>query len=144
MIFVDSNIWCYYFDQRLPEHNQILQPMREIIKSEEIACNTIIVLEVAHYIVRHFTEKTARKKIDNFVNLKNMNITDFNRQIMTQTLENLTEHAYTHGLGGRDATVIATMKTRNIKKIFSHDNIFKRLSDKLKIEVIDPIQTTPT
>jgi predicted nucleic acid-binding protein len=116
--------------------------MREIIKSEEIASNTIIVLEVAHYIVRHFTEKTARKKIDNFVNLKNMNISDFNRQIMTQTLENLTEHAYTHGLGGRDATVIATMKAQNIKKIVSHDNIFKRLSDKLKIEVIDPIQTT--
>ena len=87
MIFVDSNIWCYYFDQRLPEHQQILEPMRKIIRSEEIACNTIIVLEVAHYIVRHFAEKTARKKIESFVNLRNMNITDFTRQIMTQTLE---------------------------------------------------------
>ncbi len=140
MIFVDSNIWCYYFDQRLPEHQQILEPMRKIIKSEEIASNTIIVLEVAHYIVRHFAEKTARKKIDTFVNLRNMNITDFTRQIMTQTLETLADHAYTQGLGGRDATVIATMKTQNITKIISHDNIFKRLSDKLSLEVIDPIQ----
>jgi predicted nucleic acid-binding protein len=144
MIFIDSNIWCYYFDQRLPEHKQILEPMREIIKSEEISCNTIVILEVAHYIVRHFSEKTARKKIDTFVNLKNINISDFNRQLMTQTLEDLTEHAYTQGLGGRDATVIATMKAKNIKKIFSHDNIFKRLSEKLKLEVIDPIQKTPT
>jgi predicted nucleic acid-binding protein len=73
-----------------------------------------------------------------------MNITDFNRQMMTQTLETLADHAYTQGLGGRDATVIATMKTQNITKIISHDNIFKRLSTKLRLEVIDPIQTTPT
>jgi len=87
MIFVDSNIWCYYFDQRLPEHKQVLEPLRELIKSEEIACNTIIVTEVAHYIVRHFAEETAYKKIDYFVNLRNMQITDFNRQIMTETIE---------------------------------------------------------
>jgi len=36
--------------------------MREIIKSEEIASNTIIVMEVAHYIVRHFDEKTPARK----------------------------------------------------------------------------------
>lgn len=144
MIFVDTNMWCYYFDQRLPEHEHIREPMREIIKSEEIACNTIIVMEVAHYLVRHFTERDARKKIDHFVNLRNMKIVDFNRQIMTEALENLIEHAYTNGLGGRDATVIATLKSLNLKKIISHDEIFKRLATKLTLKVIDPIPTTPT
>jgi hypothetical protein len=143
MIFVDSNIWCYYFDQRLPEHEHVKEPMREIIKSTEIACNTIIVMEVAHYLVRHFTERTARRKIDFFINLRNMKIADFNRQAMTETLENLIEHAYTDGLGGRDATVITTMNSQNIKKIVSHDDIFKRLASKLKFEVIDPAQATP-
>jgi predicted nucleic acid-binding protein len=142
MIFVDSNIWCYYFDQRLPEHLLVLEPMREILKSEEIACNTIIVLEVAHYLVRHFKEKNARKKIDYFINLKNMRITDFNRPLMTQTLDDLLEYAYGDGLGGRDATVIATLKLLNIKKVVSHDDIFKRLSKKLALELIDPAQTT--
>jgi predicted nucleic acid-binding protein len=144
MIFVDSNMWCYYFDQRLPEHERVLEPMREILKSEEIACNTIIVMEVAHYLVRHFTEKTARKKIDYFINLRNMRIADFNRPLMTQTLDALLEHAYTDGLGGRDATVIATLKSLNIKKLVSHDDIFKRLSNKLTLELIDPARTTPT
>jgi predicted nucleic acid-binding protein len=142
MIFVDSNMWCYYFDQRLPEHEQVLEPMREIIKSEEIACNTIIVVEVAHYLVRHFAEGSTRKKIEYFVNLRNMKITDFNRQIMTETIETLLEHAYADGLGGRDATVIATMNSQNMKKIISHDDIFKRLASKLMIEVIDPVQKT--
>jgi predicted nucleic acid-binding protein len=138
MIFIDSNMWCYYFDQRLPEHERVREPMREIIKSEEIICNTIVVMEVAHYLVRHFNEKAAHRKIEYFVNLRNMRIADFNRQTMTESLEDLVEHAYTDGLGGRDATVIATMNSQNTRRIISHDDVFKRLAGKLKLDVIDP------
>lgn len=144
MIFVDSNIWCYYFDQRLPEHEHVREPMREIIKSEEIVCNTIIVMEVAHYLVRHFKEEAARKKMDFFMNLRNMQIVGFDRQMLTETLENLLEHGYSDGLGGRDATIIATLNLQAVKKIVSHDSVFRRLASKLKLEVIDPLQTTTT
>jgi predicted nucleic acid-binding protein len=143
MIFVDSNIWCYYFDQRLPEHQHVKEPMRKIIKSTEIACNTIIVIEVAHYLVRHFNEKTARKKIELFTNLRNLKIANFDRQAMTETIENLIEHAYADGLGGRDATIITTMKAQNMKRIASHDDTLKRIACKLKLEVTDPAQTPP-
>jgi predicted nucleic acid-binding protein len=112
--------------------------MREIIKSEEIACNTVVVMEVAHYLVRHFKEETARRKIECFINLSNMQILDFNRQALTETVENLVAYAYAEGLGGRDATIIAAMKSQNIKKIVSHDDIFRRLAKKLGLEVIDP------
>ena len=142
MLFVDSNIWCYYFDQRLPEHMRVRDAMREIIKSQEIACNTVIVMEVAHYLVRHFTEKVARKKIETFVNLGNIDIADFNRQALSETVETLLAYAYSEGLGGRDATVIASMKLQNTKKIVSHDDIFRRLANKLGLEVIDPAQPT--
>ncbi len=139
MLFVDSNIWCYYFDQRLPEYVSVRDVMREIIKSEEIACNTVIVMEVTHYLIRHFPEKIARKKIETFINLTNLDIADFNRQALNQTIETLLANAYTEGLGGRDATIISSMKLQNIKKIVSHDDIFKRLANKLELEVIDPI-----
>ena len=138
MLFVDSNIWCYYFDVRLPEHVRVRDAMREIIKSQEIACNTVIVMEVAHYLVRHFTEKIARKKIETFINLTNLDIADFNRQALSETVETLLSYGYAEGLGGRDATVIASMKLQNVKKIVSHDGIFKRLANKLDLEVIDP------
>jgi predicted nucleic acid-binding protein len=114
--------------------------MREIIKSEKIACNTLIVMEVAHYLVRHFPEKVARKKIETFINLANIDIVDFNRQALSQTIETLLAYAYNEGLGGRDATVIASVKLQNIKKIVSHDDIFKRLANKLELEVINPAQ----
>lgn len=132
-------MWCYYFDKRLPEHKYVREPMQKIIKSEEIVCNTVVIMEVAHYIVRHFTAKIARKKIEYFTNLENMKIVDFDRQVMTEALENLVEHAHTYGLGGRDATVIATLKLLNIRKILSHDEVFKRMSTRLKLEVVDPI-----
>jgi len=138
MIFVDSNIWCYYFDRRLPEHEHVREPVREIIRSEEILCNTIIIMEVAHYLVRHFTEKAARVKIEYFVNLRNMIIIDFNRQMMAESLEDLVEHAYADGLGGRDATIVATMNSKNVTRIISHDKVFKRLATRLELEVIDP------
>ena len=140
MIFIDSNMWCYYFDKRLPEHEQVRDIMRKTITSEDIVCNTLIILEVAHYLVRHFTESTARKKIEYFTNLSNLTIVDFDRQNMIQALESLIEHGYSDGLGGRDATVLATIKLKEIKTILSHDEVFKRLSTKLKLEVIDPIK----
>jgi predicted nucleic acid-binding protein len=114
--------------------------MRKTLTSEEILCNTLIVLEVAHYIVRHFEKSVAWKKIEYFSNLSNLTIADFDRQSMTQALESLIEHGSSNGLGGRDATIFATMKLKNIKTILSHDDVFKRLSAKLKLEVIDPVQ----
>ena len=140
MLFVDSNIWCYYFDTRLPEHLRVRDAVREIIKTQEIACNTVIVMEVAHYLVRHFTEKVARKKIEVFVNLINLEIADFNRNACNESVETLLAYAYNEGLGGRDASVIASMKLLNVKKIVSHDDIFRRLAKKLELEVIDPAQ----
>jgi predicted nucleic acid-binding protein len=70
-----------------------------------------------------------------------MDIADFNRQALSETVETLLAYAYGEGLGGRDATVIASMKLQNTKKIVSHDDIFRRLVNKLGLEVIDPVQT---
>lgn len=141
MIFIESNIWCYYFDQRLPEHKRVIEPIRQAVKSAQIVCNTIIVMEVAHYLVRHFDEKTARKKIDLFINLQNLQIVDFNQQTMTNAIEHLIDFAYSEGLGGRDATMIATAKSKGVSTILSHDDIFKRLACKLQLEIVDPIKT---
>ncbi len=140
MIFVDSNIWCYYLDKRVREHDLVKDPMRQILRSEEIVCNTIVVLEVAHYIVRNFKKKDAQTKIENIVNLRNIEIVDFERQMLTESLETLAAYAYSYGLGGRDSSVVATLKMRGISRIVTHDEVFKRLSNELGITVIDPAE----
>lgn len=132
-------MWCYYFDQRLPEHGYVLESMREVVKSEEIACNTVIAMEVAHYLIKHFPAGVARRKISYFVNLRNLKIANFDRRMMAKAIEDLIEYAHPYGIGGRDATIIATLKSLRVKKILTHDDALKRLAIKLGFEAIDPI-----
>jgi predicted nucleic acid-binding protein len=141
MIFIDSNIWCYYFDKRLPEHQLIREPIRQILlSSEELASNTIVVMEIAHYLVRHFSEKDARKKIEHFVNLRNMKIFGLDTKLMSESLDYLLNYGYSEGLGGRDATILAAMNSESIKTLVSHDDAFKRLADKMNFKIIDPVR----
>jgi predicted nucleic acid-binding protein len=140
LIFIDSNIWCYYFDARLPEHQLVRGSIRKaLLSNQEIACNTVVVMEIAHYLVRHFEEEDARRKIEHFINLRNLKILDFNTKLMTESLERLLSYGYSHGLGGRDSTILATINTLKIKSLITHDGVFKRLGNKIDCEVIDPI-----
>jgi hypothetical protein len=98
-------------------------------------------MEIAHYLVRHFKETDARKKIEHFINLRNLKILDFSSKLMAQSLESLLNYGYSHGLGGRDSTILATVISQNIETLLTHDGVFKRLSEKILCEVIDPITT---
>jgi len=63
--------------------------------------------------------------------------------MLQESLESLLEYSYADGLGGRDATIIATLKSQNIRRIITHDAVFKRLAAKLPLEVTDPLQASP-
>ncbi|RLI09083.1 hypothetical protein DRO42_05195 [Candidatus Bathyarchaeota archaeon] len=139
MIFIDTNIWCYYFDARLPEHEYVIEPLRNTLKSEEIIVNTVIVMEVAHYLTRNLDEKEAKEKIESFINLRNMKIVDFDKALVTLALELLTRYAKSNRLGGRDSTILASLDRLKIKTLFTHDQNLKDLAQKLDIEIIDLI-----
>ena len=142
MIFIDSNIWCYYFDKRLPEHQLVREPIRQILlSSEELVSSTVVVIEIAHYLVRHFAEEDARKKIEHFVNLRNLKILDLDTKLMAESLDYLLDYGYSEGLGGRDSTIIAVMNSEGIKTLASHDDVFKRIAEKMDFKVIDPATT---
>ena len=49
---VDSNIWAYYFDANLPEHESVVSFLDPQINSGNIAVSTIIIVEVAHYLFK--------------------------------------------------------------------------------------------
>ncbi len=108
------------------------------MSSQEIICNTIVVMEIAHYLVRHFCEDDARIKIEHFIKLGNMRIIDFDAKIMTESLDTLLNYNYSHGLGGRDSTILATMNLHDIKTLMTHDDVLKRISNKTHYNIIDP------
>lgn len=139
MIFVDTNIWCYYFDARLPEHKHVKEAMRNTLKSGEVIINTVIVIEVAHYLTRNLDEAEAKEKVESFINLRNMKVVDFDKALLTISLEYLTRYAKSDRLGGRDSTILASLDRLTIETLFTHDQNLKSLAQKLGVKIIDPI-----
>jgi len=51
LIFVDSNIWCYYFDRSAQEHNAVSKSLEQVLDGG-VAINTVVAMEVAHYLIK--------------------------------------------------------------------------------------------
>jgi len=132
LIFVDSNIWCYYFDLSAVEHDVVSERLEEALESG-VAINTVVAMEVAHYLIKNLGSE-GKKKMDVFLSYP-MKIVDFDQYIARKSIEYLARLSQT-GIGGRDATILASMEVLGIEKLMTHDRAFKRIDF---IDVVDPI-----
>jgi len=133
LIFVDSNIWCYYFDRSAPEHKAVSEKLEQVLE-DGVAVNTVVLMEVAHYLIKNMGSDEGRRKMGLFLSYP-MKIADFDLYLARKSVEYLAKYSQT-GIGGRDATIIASMEELEIKKLMTHDRAFKRLDF---IEVVDPV-----
>ncbi|MBS7250558.1 MAG: type II toxin-antitoxin system VapC family toxin [Candidatus Freyarchaeota archaeon] len=133
MIYVDANYWIYWFDQRLPEHKYVLKPMREALR-EGIVLNVITIIEVAHYL-RNLAEKDFLDKLNKMQSLTSLELVNLDTELLKLALEKLVRYAKV-GIGGRDSVILATMQALGIKRIATHDKVFKQIKG---LEVIDQI-----
>ncbi len=134
MILVDSNIWAYYFDASLSEHQKVIKPLENALKKNHAAVNATIVVETLHYLVKRLGPLEGKKKGTVFLNY-GLPLYEINEEIVELTLLKLSE--FTHlGIGGRDATILATMSLEGINNLMTHDQAFKRVPE---INVMDPI-----
>jgi predicted nucleic acid-binding protein len=60
LIFIDSNIWCYYFDRSAQEHNIVSDKLEKVLEGRG-AINTVIEMEVAHYLIKNLGLEGKRK-----------------------------------------------------------------------------------
>jgi predicted nucleic acid-binding protein len=132
LIFVDSNIWCYYFDQSSPEHESVSERLEAALE-RSVAINTVIEMEVAHYLFKSLGAK-GKKKMEVFLSYP-MVVVDFDQPLARRSIELLARYSST-GIGGRDATILASMEMLETKKLMTHDRAFTRID---QIEVIDPV-----
>ncbi|HNX40692.1 MAG TPA: PIN domain-containing protein, partial [Methanothrix sp.] len=63
-----------------------------------------------------------------------MEMVDFDQYLARKSVEYLAKYSQT-GIGGRDATILASMEEIGTRKLMTHDRAFKRLDF---IEVVDP------
>ena len=131
LTFVDSNIWCYYFDRSAQEHNAVSEMLEQVLE-DGVAINTVVAMEVAHYLIKSLGSE-GKRKMDIFLSYP-MEIIDFDQDLARKSVEYLAKYSQT-GIGGRDATILASMEELGTRKLMTHDRAFKKLDF---IEVVDP------
>lgn len=146
MIVVDPIIWVYNCDVRAPEYENVHSWLegkdREgVIDSEEILVNTVIVMEVVHNLRRRaqLPPELVYDYVLKMIALKNMTTPSLDSNLLHASMR-VFERYYEHGIGGRDATILATMLRRNVDTIATHDKKILQITD---FRRIDPTHHPP-
>lgn len=135
MLMIDSNIWAYFFDTNASEHKRVKRPVKEAIENNEVLMTTVIQMELAHYLVRRLGPIQGGEKVDILLNYP-FELDLLDQDLVTKSLEILKRY-YHLGIGGRDATIIASMKRHEVSKLATHDKALKKIEG---IEIIDPCE----
>ncbi|MBI2970985.1 MAG: type II toxin-antitoxin system VapC family toxin [Candidatus Aenigmarchaeota archaeon] len=135
MIFIDSNMWCYFFDESARENKKVVEFVKRILEKEEVAINTAVITEIAHFLIKNLGPVNGKKKIETFLEFP-LVVRDVTYADTKDSIELLCQYAH-EGIGGRDATLLSSMKKLGIQRIATHDAAFKKVE---WADVIDPIQ----
>jgi len=134
MIAIDSNMWAFYLDRESDEHEYVEEAIENALDMEEIVLNTVIIIEVAHYLIKNLGPVVGKEKLDTFLGYP-FTIVDLDYQSTLETIAELAKYSHI-GIGGRDATILSLMRHEKIERIMTHDTAFKRIN---WLEIIDPI-----
>ena len=134
ILIVDTNIWAYYFDQDCREHESVVGPLESALKSEQIAINTIIIMELAHFLIKNLGPVNGGEKLSLFLRFP-LVVSDFEYRSALDALEMLKKYSHL-GVGGRDATILALMSRAKAKRIMTHDEALKKVE---WLEAVDPV-----
>jgi len=134
MLIIDSNIWAYYFDKDAPEHPHVVGMVEEALRSDRVVINTVVIIEVAHFLIKNLGPVVGSSKLEVFLGFP-FTVADLDYDLTLKAVEFLAEYSHT-GIGGRDATILATARALRLNRIITHDEAFKRVD---WLEVIDPI-----
>ena len=134
MLIIDSNIWAYYFDEEASEHKLVVDDVDKALRSERIVINTVIIIEVAHFLIKNLGPLLGRDKLNIFLRFP-FKIVDLNYELSLRALDLLAKYSHL-GIGGRDAAILATAEALGLNKIMTHDKASKRIE---WLRTIDPV-----
>ncbi len=143
-LVIDSMIWVYNFDPLAPESTNVrkwLYGEHGALNQHSVFLNTLIPLEVLHSMSRKRTIDftTAFNATLAIISLENVVLIDFNSTLLSETMILLGEFEK-FGIGGRDASILATMQDQHVEYLATHD---KNLLSIPNIYRIDPVFSPP-
>jgi predicted nucleic acid-binding protein len=123
-------------DETTEEHNSIKTYFDRVFEQFQFAINTIVLLEIMHYMVKRLGSELVKEKWKWFMSL-DLLIDEITISCITSSFHELIKYTHT-GIGGRDDSILASMKRMGeIKTLITHDSAFKKISE---IQVIDPVE----
>ena len=135
MFMIDSNIWAYYFDIDAPEHKLVAPAVERALKDGALI-NTIVVMEVAHFLIKNLGPVLGKEKLYKFLGFS-FAVDSLDLDLTEAAVEELCNYSHL-GVGGRDATLLASMRRRGVDRIMTHDEALKRIPD---IKAVDPVRS---
>ncbi len=135
MMLIDSNIWCFYFDESCKEHKAVSDYLESVLSKKEILSNTVVIMEVSHFLVKNLGPRIGKEKIDILTSFP-MKTADLDFSLMKLSINMLCDYSHL-GIGGRDATLLATLKRTKTNTIMTHDAAFRKID---WLEVVDPVK----
>ena len=139
MLCVDTNVWIYYLDAKTPEHDEAREDLRRVLRDSDrgILINTVVQLEVVHHLVKRKREWDGSAEA--ILSLEATHVEPVTAKTVGDARELLEDHHET-GIGGRDASLVASMDENGVSEIWSHDEGLKRLGERLGwLDVYDPV-----
>jgi predicted nucleic acid-binding protein len=139
---LDTNILCYSLDPAYPEHAETKDLLLDLSPEKTVAINPTILHETYHTLVygQKFTAAEAQRRLK--LILRHPYIEFYNQTKRTCNIG--LDMAARHGLGGRDALIIANYIGNKVPVILTHDSRLlhlKRVSWRTaSIEMRDPLE----
>lgn len=137
MYCLDANIWVYYFDTDLPEHESVIEPVSDLVVNRPLFTTTVLQMEVIHYLCNQLADSPAI--VDRFLSIEDLLVADLTQRDVATAADLLHDNANV-GIGGRDATVLASIRRHDVSSLWTHDTELKRLGERLDwLTVFDPV-----
>lgn len=138
MICLDANVWIYFLDKDLAEHDAVRPDVEGVLAGETVFTTTVLQMEVVHYLSNQLAE--SEPVIDRFLALEDVTTAQLTEADVGAASDLLADHEHT-GIGGRDATVVTAMERYDVSRLWTHDDGLDRLGDELDwLTVTDPVE----
>lgn len=134
---LDANVWIYYLDEDLTGHDAVVDRVGDVIRSEPVFLTTVLQLEVLHYVSNQLAD--CREVLDAFLTGDDVRVADLTSRDVERASELLGTHPQA-GIGGRDASVLATMERNDVTRLWTHDTALRQMGERLDwLDVADPV-----
>lgn len=134
---LDANVWIYYLDAGLQEHERVRDLVSDVLESEPLFTTTVLRMEVIHYLANQLAD--SESVVDRFLDVGGTTVAALTDEDARRAAALLHEYS-NEGIGGRDASVLVALDRYEVDRLWTHDEALKRVArQRSTLSVFDPV-----